>query len=377
MRTRQAIGMLAALVALSAGSTVVAQRPAPPVAGGTGLLYIGTYAGEIQILDEATEKPAASIKLKTGIPRRLVLSRDRTRFYVLDASLEKIETVDIATRATIDTFTLSQGTQHVRMRSFQVDPLNRFAILLARTATRHMDRWEVGANTLLYYDFAQKKVTRTVPWPKGEEREAAAIRFSPDGSLMYIFAEDVTIYETKNFTQVDTWELSRPAEPGFGEVRFGAVDDVNDDAGFFTGLFTVQDPIQNRRMMGIGRVNLAAKSVDFTVIGPAQPVDFVLAPGRERAYGLMQQIGKYEFWTFDLKQKKLAVRTEFQGRPRMALKVSSNGKLLYVYQAGATIDVYDAATFKYLRTVTMNADQTTELIVLPRPPTPTATSSRP
>ena len=375
MTTRQLNGVLAAIAALAVWSTATsAQRPAPPITGGNGLLYMGTYAGDIQILDEATEKLTASIKLKTGIPRRLVLSRDHTRFYVLDASLEKFEIVDIASRTTLDTFTLSQGNQHVRARSYQVDPLNRFAILVARAATRHTDRWEIGSNTLLYYDFAQKKVTRTIPWPKGEEREAAEIRFSPDGSLMYIFAEDVTIYETANFTQVDTWELSRPVEPGFGEVRFGAVDDLNDDTGFFTGLFTVQDPVQNRRLMGIGRVNLAAKSVDFTEIGPAQPVDFVLAPGREKAYGLMQQIGRYEFWTFDLKQKKLASRTEFQGRPRMALRVSSNGKLLYVYQAGATIDVYDATTFRYLHTITMSADQTTALFVLPRPPTPPSTS---
>ena len=64
-----------------------------------------------------------------------------------------------------------------------------------------------------------------------------------------------------------------------------------------------------------------------------------MAPDRKRGYGLLQQIGRYEFWAFDLEQKKLINRTEFAGRPRMALRVSSNGKLLYIYQAGATIDV--------------------------------------
>jgi hypothetical protein len=37
-----------------------------------------------------------------------------------------------------------------------------------------------------------------------------------------------------------------------------------------------------------------------------------------------------------------------------------------VFQAGATIDVYDAATFRHLRTIEMNADQTTNLFVLPK-----------
>ena len=119
--------------------------------------------------------------------------------------------------------------------------------------------------------------------------------------------------------------------------------------------------------MGIGRVNLAAKSVDFHPIGPAEGVCFAMAPDRKRGYGLLQQIGRYEFWAFDLEQKKLINRTEFAGRPRMALRVSSNGKLLYIYQAGATIDVYEAASYKYLRTIEMTADQTTSLFVLPRP----------
>jgi len=51
----------------------------------------------------------------------------------------------------------------------------------------------------------------------------------------------------------------------------------------------------------------------------------------------------------------------------MALKTSSNGKVLYIYQAGNTIDLYEAGTYKYLRTITLDADTTTELFVVPEP----------
>ena len=192
------------------------------------------------------------------------------------------------------------------------------------------------------------------------------IRFSPDGKLLYFFGDDVLILETQNFTEVDTWALSRPIESGLGRISFGQVDDFNEDPGFFTGLFTIQDPVQNRRIMGIGRVNLVGKSIDFTPIGPAEGVGFAMAPDRKRGWGLMQQIGRYEFWAFDVTQRKLLSRTEFQGRPRMALRVSSNSRLLYVFQAGSTIDVYDSTSYKLLRTIEMNADQTTNLFILPR-----------
>ena len=122
-------------------------------------------------------------------------------------------------------------------------------------------------------------------------------------------------------------------------------------------------------------VNLAAKSVDFWPLGPARPVGFSLAPDRKRAYGLLQEIGHYEFWTFDLEHHKLGAKTEFPGRPRMALRTSSNGKVLYIYQAGNTIDLYEASTYKYLRTLTLDADSTTELFVVP-PTMPTGTGTQ-
>jgi len=358
-----------------ASATIGAQKPPAPLAmnGGDQLMYIGTYAGTIQIFDEATEAKIGDIKLQTGIPRSLTLSQSRSKFYVLDATLEKVEIVDIPTRASLATFTLSEGSKKVRIRGMQVDPLERFLILLTRSATKQIDRWEIGDISMQFYDLAQKKITRSIPWPRGEEREFVNIRFSPDGKLLYFFGEDVLILETTNFTEVDTWPLSRPIEPGLGRVNFGSVDDFNEDPGFFTGLFTTQDPIQNRRIMNIGRVNLAAKTIDLTPIGPAEGVSFALTPDRKRAYGLVQgfgsatqPIGRFEFWAFDVTQKKLLGRTPFEGRPRMALRVSSNGKLLYIYQAGATIDVYDAASYKKLRTIEMNADQTTTLFILPR-----------
>ena len=51
----------------------------------------------------------------------------------------------------------------------------------------------------------------------------------------------------------------------------------------------------------------------------------------------------------------------------MSLKTSSNGKVLYIYNAGNTIDLYDAETYQYLRTITLDGDMTSEMFVLPGP----------
>ncbi len=91
-----------------------------------------------------------------------------------------------------------------------------------------------------------------------------------------------------------------------------------------------------------------------------------MAPGRKTGVRhLFNEIGRYEFWTFDLENKRVAKRTEFNGRPRMSLKTSSNGEVLYIYNAGTTIDLYNASTYQFMKTITLDGDGTSELFVLP------------
>jgi hypothetical protein len=373
---------LAAICAASLVATPTLQgqgrtAKAPVLSGGNGMMYIGTYKGEIEIYDEATEKLTGTIKLKTGIPRSMTFSPDRTRFYALDSRFEQIEIVDVATRKTIDSFKLSAGNKNIRVSNLQPDPSNTFLILMYRTATKLADRWEIGPPTLQKYDLASHAFGQVIPWPRGEERESVNMRIGPDGKHLFVFGEEVTVLETEKFTEVESWPFAQPTETGLGRINLGPSHDFNDPPGMFTGLFTMNDPDRARRIMGIGRVDLRARKLDFSPIGPASNVaPFAQAPDRKRAYGITQEIGNYEFWTFDLEKNTVTMRTKFEGRPRLGLRVSSNGKLLYVYVAGATVDVYEAATHKYLRTVWLGGDQTTELYVVPAATPATTTAAR-
>ena len=67
--------------------------------------------------------------------------------------------------------------------------------------------------------------------------------------------------------------------------------------------------------------------------------------------------------------------SELRNHPRMGLKTSSNGKVLYIYVAGNTIDLYEADTYQYLRTITLDGDMTTELFVFPSPPSAVTSSA--
>ena len=369
---KQTLVRLAAAAFLMAGTSTALQsskgptiddqqKPtaAKPVPGGTGTMYVSSYKGIIFEIDEATEKIAAEIPVKSGIPGNVRFSNDRSRMYIRDVTYEKIEVIDRVKRTTIDTFSLSEGATKTRIWSLQPDPNDKYLILLIKNYKLDGDKWDIGPPTLVQYDMAARKIAKTIPWPKGEERENIGVIFSPDGKLLYMFADDVLIYETEKFTEVDRWNLAQPQEPGLGRISLGGFDPFSDDPGFYTGLLTMQDPIQGRRIMGLGRVDLTNKKIDFRPIGPARGMAFGFNREKKRGYGLaFGGINENEFWTFDLESNRVVGRVQFTGRPRMGMRVSSNGNYVYIHTAGNTIDLYDTTSFKLQRTITLDGDMT-------------------
>jgi len=356
------------------GALLIVAVVAAPVAaraqGASGTIYMGTYTDKILVIDEATLTVRDSIKMSIGIPSSLLLSADRSHFYVLNPRSDQVEIVDVASRKATGKFTLNTPNTTVQIWGINVDPKERFAVLLVKSYTKLPDRYEISKPMLLRYDLAKRAVTDTIPWPKGEERDGAQIIFSPSGDLMYFFtSDDVLVYDAVTLKQVDRWDLSQSFyEEGMGRINAGFGSDIYEEPGFYTNLFRTTDPVNHRLLMGVARVDLVNRAVDFYTLGPSVATGFRLAPGKKKAYGIHSEVGNYQFWTFDLENRRVVGKTEFEGRSRMGLTVSSNGENLYVHTAGNTIDVYDASTFKKLRTATFDADMTQMTLIPARAP---------
>lgn len=351
---------------------IVAAALLVPAGGGVAqsarnaMIYVGTYDDAITIIDEATGAASGRIPLRTGIPRTMILSANRSHFYVTDASYENVEVVDIATRTTLDVFSLSRGNRKVRIWGTAVDPKEQYGVFLVKTYWKLPDRFDVSGPSLVKVDLKTHEVTDTIPWPDGREQDGMRMLFSPDGKLLYLFADDIVVLDTSTFEEIDRWRYSESLDPGMGRFEFGFPEHPYEDRGTYTGLFTLRDSVQNRQIMGIARVRLSDRQVDFSPLGPAQTIQLALAPGGQKAYGVHSEVGNWQLWTFDLEGKRVVNHAEFRGRPRMRLITSSDGNQLYIYLAGNTIDVYDAASYRYLKTITLNGDTTTDLFVLPR-----------
>ena len=132
------------LAVLLAGSLSPLLGDSPKLTGGTGTIYVGSYARRMVVIDESTEKVTAAIPLTSGIPWSVSLSPDATRFYIESADQEHFEVVDLATRTSLDSFTLSENNRKVRALAFAVDPEHRVMTLVTRTTRSGDTGWSTA-----------------------------------------------------------------------------------------------------------------------------------------------------------------------------------------------------------------------------------------
>ena len=342
-----------------------------------GMLYLGTWNRLILVIDEAQMKVVEQIPLQTGTPRDLTLSYDKKKIYVTTWN-NSIELIDIATRKVINHFTLNIGNLPARTTFAGVapDPTDQFLYTTVQVVNKQIDRFTVEKPKFAVIDLAQKKITKTFDFPKEHDSPfgfMANFRVSPDGKLLYVFKEDVLIFDLQEFKQVDKIELSKPPHPGAFTVRLGGGDDPNEEPGIVTSVFNATDPLVRRAMFGIARLDLASRNLDFAPIGPATTgmTGLRLTPDRKFGYTVAYLGGnraeptrRTEFWVFDVAARKLIKKQEFESRSRFFFALSSDGKQIYIYGAGPTIEVYDADTFKQQRVLTFDGDITTQMLVV-------------
>jgi hypothetical protein len=66
--------------------------------------------------------------------------------------------------------------------------------------------------------------------------------------------------------------------------------------------------------------------------------------------------------------RKLTRTVEFPGPINFRMTLSGDGKLIYIHGSSPFVDIYDAGTLQRLKTLEINADLTTGLIVVPERP---------
>jgi DNA-binding beta-propeller fold protein YncE len=387
---RDIVILLAVMLSLARPGSGQQAKPASeggPRATAGGLIYLGTIDKKLLVIDEAEEKVIDEIALE-GVPRTTALSADKKKLYLINTRMG-IEIVDLAARKVVSSFKLADDEHSPRVggiaperldpghfgrfSGLAVDPLGRYLYATMRTAVKGKDRYTIEPAKFAVIDLEEKKFAKTFEFPKEFDQGfgfRATYKVSPDGKLLYVFQDDILIFDLSTFKQVDKIELAQPPYPGASPYRLTAGDDPNDEPGMITSVFTAVDPVVKKGILGLARLNLATRTVDFKPIGPSLPmIGFQLAPDRKRGYSVMfNGVGgnrRTEWWVWDLATQKVIKKEEFPSRPTFRFAVGSSGKKLYFYGAGSTIEVFDAETLQSRKLIYLNRDSTTNLISLP------------
>jgi len=339
------------------------------------LIFFGTWPHHLVVFDSALEKIVDNIDLKSDVPRTLILSPDKSKIYASTLNDNAIVTIDVATRKLLSSFTLNHDNQNVRLVGLAPDPTGNYLFAIATIISKKMDHYDVDPPKFIVIDLAAKKITRTAAFPPDEGTFGfrTTIKLSPDGKLLYLFRENILVFDTSEFRLVKKIDLAKPQVPDMENLSVNLLDDPNELPGKITSVFNTADVIIHRRVFGIGTVDLSNLSFDFTPIAPAPGTGTMtplfLTPNRKTGYtvSITGDPGnrRCEFWAFDIPSRKLIRSREFDGRTRFSFGLSADGTKLLIYGAGYQITVYDAATFEQRSDVDVPGDMTTNLVVLP------------
>jgi len=358
------------LTTMAAAGVASAQKAKP------GTLFVGAWQKRVLIIDEATRKVTGEIELKLDVPRSIMWNEDKKKIIVHCQKGCGFEVIDVATRKLERSFMLDTGGKMYRPSGFANSPDDKKLYTALYTVEKKIDRFEVSKPQWAIIDMEGGKIEKVVDLPKDQQLRGGGgrgggLRVSPDGKFLYQFRENVNILSTTDFKEVDKIELSKPLFPGIERVMIGPGDDPHEERGTIFGFFNSTDPIVHKTTFGFAKFDLNKRTFEFTPVGPSTTgtLGLRLTPDRKTGYTVafngQGANRRCEFWSFDIGSKQITRKQEFDGRSRFEFNASSDGKMLYIYGAGNTVEFYDAATLKMVRDLDVNADMTTNMLVLP------------
>jgi len=358
----------------------IAAWGAPPpqtTASADGFAYIGTLDHKLLIYDEDKEEVVGEIALG-GVPRVVALAPDQKKLHIL-TTMMAVETVDLTTRKMTAHFDLADEKSRPRVvrgggPSIAVDPNGRYLYATLKVSVRETDYYRMEPAQFVVIDLQEKKIAKTFNFPKEMDQGfgfGASYKVSPDGKLLYVFQEDVLVFDLATFTQVDRIDIGKPEFPGASPYHLNPGEDPYNDGPVITSVFTAVDPVVHKGTLGLASLDLRTHKADFKPIGPSLPMmGFMISPDHTRGYSIMYSgtggNRETEFWVWDIPNHKIIKKVPFESRPTFRFGMSGDGKKIYLYGAGSTFEVFDGETLKSRKLIFLGKDTTTNLVTLAR-----------
>lgn len=356
--------LLLVLVAVgSAFSSKIATAQSEP-----NVFIAGIWPDRIIFFDQTTDEFTEGLRLRHGAVTDGTSTHDKRKFFLVTDRMESVEVVDVVRREVIDEFKLSSGEQRIRIFGAYPNANGTKAYLTVNVMRLLTDRYvQENDYDIVLYDLERHEVVDrfSLP-PEVEGRGYRPSLFVPeDDSEFYVLGSDIYIMDAATHEVKDKLALSKPLWSGYGGFRGVNLHEA-EESGVFWGIYRTQDPVQEKNLFGLTKIDVPHKKVETFELGPALRVGRGLAfsPDKKRVYA-----GISDMVIVDMETKRVLRHKEGfeRGRANNSLIVSHDGTKLYVSGVGDTVWIYDAETLELIKTVYAGGDFMLPPVEVPNP----------
>ena len=113
---------------------------------------------------------------------------------------------------------------NTRYSGLAVDPTGRYIYSTMKVAVKDIDEYRIEPPQFVAIDLQEKKIAKSWAFPKGMDQGFgfdATYKVSPDGKLLYVFQDDILIFDLSTFQQVGEIPLAQPPYPGASPISSG------------------------------------------------------------------------------------------------------------------------------------------------------------
>ena len=330
------------------------------------VFIMGIWPNRLRLFDEASQEFVGELGLRHGAVTSYTVTAhtpDLTRLFFVTDRMEAVEVVDPARREVIDELKISTPGRRVRIFAVAPDTEGKRLYLRARGVALETDRYSPEDFQILIYDLDARELEATLRLPEEVDFDFFdTMVVAPDGDSLFVIGREVYQLHPETLELIDRISWSKARASGYGGVGGAALTETA--PGIFYGAYSTTDPLLEKTMSGVLRLDLAKKSFESFELGPGLDVGtFAVSPDGTRAYA-----GLGDMVAIDLEKRRvLARKTSFErGRQNNTIIVSADGTEIYVSGVGYTMKVYDAVTLDLAREIDVGGDLMSPPFPLPR-----------
>jgi len=311
------------------------------------LYVIGIHPRGIAILDGSRDEILAEIPTQGRTVKEIEPSPDGKRVYVTSEARTQIEVVNLQERKVEKVFKITPPGERLIIFGMVLNHKGDQLYVHVKPVQELADEFKVLPPQIWTVDVNTGETRKILEVPHG----ICLLSLTRDDRRLVAWGRDLYYIDLAQKRIVDTFPLMTVRQAGQSEYNTLPVWPLYERSGISSVPYYTADPVTKKELFGLAQLDVNTGKMELLELGAPVPLySSVVSPDRKRAYAVMNVLV-----AVDLQQKRV-VQILDVNRTHYVLNISKDGKKLYAAGAGRSIEVFDTATMKRIKTVELSGD---------------------